>query len=42
MWYPGTITEYNPDTNQHTCVYDDGDIKQYVMPTKAWRFLQER
>ncbi|CAM9400941.1 unnamed protein product [Hapterophycus canaliculatus] len=40
-WYPGTISEYNPAENTHKCVYDDGDVREYTMPHKSWRFMRE-
>ncbi|CAM9482017.1 unnamed protein product [Scytosiphon promiscuus] len=41
-WYPGTISEYNPSTKVHTCMYDDGDVRDYEMFKKTWRLTRER
>ncbi len=35
----GTISGYNSTTNTHTVKYDDGDIRDYVLPNKAFKFI---
>lgn len=36
IWYPGTVTVYNPDKHQHKVLYDDGDVRWYDFNVKTW------
>ncbi|CAM9139957.1 unnamed protein product [Choristocarpus tenellus] len=35
-WYFGEVTKYDTVTFEHTVVYDDSDVRQYVMREKNW------
>eukprot|EP00968_Pinguiococcus_pyrenoidosus_P024518 scaffold4777_cov258-Pinguiococcus_pyrenoidosus.AAC.1 len=36
--YPGEITEYDGVTNKHKVVYDDGDVREYIIVEKTYSF----
>lgn len=34
-FYAGVVKSYNPETEMHSILYDDGDVKEYVMSSKT-------
>ena len=40
QWFEGTISNYDPISNMHTVLYDDGEVKQYNLKKKTWRVLR--
>ena len=35
VFCPGTVSKYDPDTNMHEVLYDDGDSRKYNFKTKS-------